>query len=89
MRLALACAAFASIASIPVAQAGCSGSGCTRAYSYCVGRACTARIAIARPCPAPPAGWGHYLRQRLRDDCTAPLAIADELGGIALIRQRR
>lgn len=87
MRLALACAAFASIALIPVAQAG--GSGCTRAYSYCVGRACTARIAIARPCPAPPRGWGHYLRQRLRDDCTAPLAIADELGGIALIRQRR
>ena len=88
MRFTLACAALMSVVST-AAHAVCSGSECARTYSYCVGRPCAGRMAIMRPCPALPPGWGHYLRQRLRYDCAAPLANADELGGIALIRERR
>ena len=41
------------------------------------------------PPPSAQPGWGFYMRQRLRDDESAPLAIYDELGGVTLYRDRR
>jgi len=35
-----------------------------------------------------PAGWGFYLRQRLRAGERAPLMIVDELGGVTLYRDK-
>ncbi len=81
-----ACATVLCAASVPAMAYGpCTGSRCAgmqdlaRLHGAIVPRKCC--------CPAPP-GWGHYLRQRLRDDTRAPLAIADEPGGVALYRER-
>jgi hypothetical protein len=81
---ALVSAAVLCATGVPAAAHGpCTGSRCAgmqdlaRLHGAIVPNKCC--------CPAP-AGWGHYLRQRLRDDRRAPLAIADEPGGVALYR---
>jgi hypothetical protein len=39
-------------------------------------------------CCRAPAGWGWYLRQKFYHDCSAPLAVVDELGDVTLVRER-
>jgi hypothetical protein len=84
---ALACAVFLSLASIPASAYG-PGTGSRCALSP--GRAVLPSPIALGKCRRPaPAGWGFYMRQRLRDDESAPLAIYDELGGVTLYRDRR
>jgi len=79
--LTLACAAFLSAASLPAfAHPACSRGGCTLPER---------QIVLAKCCCRAPSGWGWYLRQKLRNDCQAPLVIIDEPGGAALVRDRR
>ncbi len=75
----LACLAFAAVAGPVSAHRGCRGAPC--AYRPVV--------TLAKCCRRAPAGWGWYLREKLRNDCTPPLAIYDELGGVTLLRDRR
>ena len=37
-------------------------------------------------CEAPP-GWGWYRRQKLCHDCSQPLVVFDELGGVVSVHQ--
>jgi hypothetical protein len=79
--LTLTCAAFLSAASFPaLAGPDCGRGGCPLPER---------QIVLAQCCCRAPAGWGWYLRQKLRSDCRAPLLIIDELGGAALVRNRR
>jgi hypothetical protein len=39
-------------------------------------------------CCRPPSGWGWYLRQRFYHECSAPLAVIDELGDVTWVRGR-
>ena len=84
---ALACAAFLCAATVPAwAYGPCSGSRCAAPQE----RASLPGYIVLGRCHHPaPAGWGFYLRQRLRSDGRAPLAIRDELGGVTLYRGPR
>jgi hypothetical protein len=44
------------------------------------------RLARGHACRAP-SGWGWYLRQKLYHDCSPPLVVIDELGGVTLTRE--
>jgi hypothetical protein len=84
---AFACAAFLCAASIPAGAYGpCAGSRCAALQELAP---LPGHAALGRCRHPAPAGWGFYLRQRLRSDERAPLAIADELGGVTLYRDRR
>jgi hypothetical protein len=76
----LACAAFLSAASFAAL-----------AHPACRGRCPLPerQVVLAKCCCSAPAGWGWYLRQKLHSDCRAPLLVIDELGGAALVRDRR
>ncbi len=81
-----ACAAILCAASIPALAGGpCTGSRCAGLQDL---PRLHGAIVPGKCCRPAPAGWGHYLRQRLRDDRRAPLAIADEPGGAVLYRGR-
>ena len=84
---AFACAVLLSLASIPAGAYGpCTGSRCALSQERA---ALPGPIVLGKCCRPAPAGWGFYMRQRLRDDESAPLAIYDELGGVTLYRDRR
>ncbi len=83
---AFACVIFLSAASIPAAA--CSGSRCAL-HGALPGPRLPGHAVLGKCCGPTPAGWGWYLRQKLRDDASAPLAIVDELGGVTLYRDQR
>ena len=83
---AFACAAFLCATTIPAGAYGpCAGSRCAALHVAPL----PGRAVLGRCCHPAPAGWGFYMRQRLRSDERAPLAIIDELGGVTLYRDRR
>jgi len=83
---AFACAAFLCATSVPAGAYGpCAGSRCAALH----GLAPLPGHAVLGRCRHPaPAGWGFYLRQRLRAGERAPLMIVDELGGVTLYRDK-
>jgi hypothetical protein len=84
---AFACAAILCATSIPAGAYGsCTGSRCAALRELAPW---PAHAAFGRCLHPVPAGWGFYMRQKLRSDERAPLAIADELGGVTLYRDRR
>ncbi len=84
---AFACAVFLCVTSVPAGAYGpCTGSRCA-AFRERV--ALPGPIVLGKCCHPAPSGWGFYLRQKLRDDQTAPLSIDDELGNVTLYRDRR
>jgi hypothetical protein len=86
---AVACAVLISAVSVPAsAHRPCATSRCALAHGY-PGPRLPGHAVLGKCCCGAPSGWGHYLRQKLRDDCAAPLVIVDELGGVTLTRNRR
>ena len=84
---AFACTAVLAVISFPA-----------WAFGSCISGRCAAPVGEnATPGPAiqdrertpPPPGWGHYMKQKLRDEQATPLAIDDELGGSIHYRSRR
>lgn len=90
---ALTCIFLLSVPAAPApANQGCeNGSRCplsnrlSAAHLFKAGRG----MRLRRCCCSPPAGWGFYLRQKLHHDCSAPLVIDSETGGVTLIREPR
>ncbi len=85
----ITCAALVAAASLPAAAHTCGRSRCAPSERYAAARFYAGRVALTGCCCRAPAGWGYYLRQKLRSDCAAPLAISDELGGVTLVRDRK
>ncbi len=83
---AIACVLFLAAASIPAVA--CGGSRCAL-HGPLLGPRLPGHAVLGKCCGATPPRWGWYLRQKLRDDTSAPLAIVDELGGVTLYRDRR
>jgi hypothetical protein len=83
---AFACAAVLAVISFPAWAFGSCSSGRCATPPKTDGPGSTIPERVFPP--APP-GWGHYMKQKLRDDRARPLAIDDELGGALLYRDRR
>ncbi|MGO9476129.1 MAG: hypothetical protein ACLPWS_22405 [Rhodomicrobium sp.] len=84
---AVACAVLMAALSVPASAHHCATGRCALAHGY--GPRLPGHAVLGKCCCRAPSGWGHYLRQKLRDDCAAPLVIVDELGGVTLTRGRR
>ena len=83
---AFACAAVLAVISFPAWAFG----SCTSGRCAAPPKTDASGPAIPEKAHQPaPAGWGHYMKQKLCDDQARPLAIDDEPGGAVLYRNRR